>query len=896
MKVILTVPYKTNWGQTICIFGSASEVGSWDENKAVDMQFVAPDLWYIELDINDAGLLEYHYLLKENGQIVHREWGKSTHFLHLDAKNVYSVHDSWINPPTQDFLYTSGFTGSFFRHELKKPIENRFQNAVLFQVTTPHVDKNQALIICGESPIFGQWNPKAGVELIPVRENGWQALVDVANIKEDTQAYKLLIYDKAKDGVVHWEEGDNRILQISVEKKPAPKTKNVQVESLGYRYSWMNWRTAGVAVPVFSLRSDDSFGIGDFSDLKKIADWAYVSGQKIIQVLPVNDTTITHTWRDSYPYNAISIYALHPIYLGLTEFPLKNNAANKKYRQSAKILNALSEVDYENVLELKLAYITDLFGEIGKETLAKNEFSDFYAKNESWLFPYACFCYFRDKYRTADFHYWEAFSNYDERLLKNRAKSDEKMQNALEKVSFTQYLLHIQLSEAKRYANKKGVVFKGDVPIGISRYSVEAWTEPELFNLDTQTGAPPDDFSVTGQNWGFPTYNWDAMSKNGYVWWKKRFQKMADYFDIYRVDHILGFFRIWEIPESSVQGLLGYFNPAIPLSVEEINSRLRFNEERMTKPLIQEQFLPELFGEYTSEVTDNFLQQVNAQYFQLKDNCNTQKKIKGIFKGQEDEKSSCIRAGLYRICEEVLFIRDKKELNKFHPRITAQYTFVYKELDDAAKNSFNKLYDYFFYSRHSKFWKGEALRKLTPLITATNMLACGEDLGMVPASVPEVMNELQLFSLEIERMPKTEQTLFNNLMQLPCKSVCTTSTHDMSPIRLWWRENRDITQRYYNEILERLDTAPDNCSSDLCEQIVIRHLHTSSILAILPLQDWLSMDNELKRPNPEEERINVPSNPQNRWNYRMHLSLERLTTSTAFNEKVRKMIEESGRN
>ena len=153
---------------------------------------------------------------------------------------------------------------------------------------------------------------------------------------------------------------------------------------------------------------------------------------------------------------------------------------------------------------------------------------------------------------------------------------------------FIQFHLHLQLLEATNYARANGVVLKGDIPIGISRNSVEAWTEPHYFNLNGQAGAPPDDFSVNGQNWGFPTYNWEVMEQDDYSWWMKRFRKMSEYFDAYRIDHILGFFRIWEIPMHAVHGLLGQFVPSLPMSREEIESYgLPFREEFDTQRKVE---------------------------------------------------------------------------------------------------------------------------------------------------------------------------------------------------------------------------------------------------------------------------------------------------------------------
>ncbi|MDH6307894.1 4-alpha-glucanotransferase [Dysgonomonas sp. PFB1-18] len=887
MKLKLHIDYHAIWGQTLCVCGSAAVLGKWDEGKALEMICISPNEWIIEIDTEET-FLEYRYLVKENNMVVAREWG-NPHTMQLGQGKKFDMRDIWYGLPQQKFLHTSGFSESFFYHPVNRDL-TYFKRTILLKVNCPQVKKGQTLILSGASATLGDWNIEKALRFEPVAYGEWQLTLNATSVKAPLE-YKLAIYDDAEKNVVHWEIGYNRILNPVAEKGDI-----VRGESIQYDYGWMNWKAAGVAIPVFSLRSNDSFGVGEFSDIKKLVDWAAVTNQKIIQVLPINDTTITHTWLDSYPYNAISIYALHPIYLGLKDYPLKDKAKYKKYEAEAKALNALTELDYEKVLALKWAYLKDLFEESGAETLKSEEYLSFYKQNEEWLFPYACFCYFRDKYSTADFSVWKTYSTYDKKKLKAFVDSNNDAKQAVELACFIQYLSHKQLVGVKEYAHRHSVILKGDIPIGISRNSVEAWVEPHLFNLDVQTGAPPDDFSFYGQNWGFPTYNWEEMAKDGYQWWVKRFRKMADYFDAYRIDHILGFFRIWEIPLSSVQGLLGYFSPALPMSEDEIRSwGMWFDDYRMTSPYIHEHFLGDIFGEYTEEVIANYLNPIAWQRFELKEFCNTQVKIKGLFSGQTDEKSLRMRDGLYSLCNEVLFIRDKREPDKLHPRITAQFSYSYKDLDDAAKTAFNRLYDEFFYRRHSQYWRDQAMTKLPSLISSTSMLVCGEDLGMVPESVPSVMHELQILSLEIERMPKVRDMLFNYLGNLPYMSVCTTSTHDMAPIRSWWRENRELTQQYYNYVLWRNGAAPEDCDSDLCWQIVSNHLNSQSMLTILPLQDWLSVDDNLKRADAEEERINIPAIAQHYWRYRMHLSLEELIKADTFNARIRSIVESSGR-
>lgn len=892
MKIKIILDFYTAWGQSVYICGSTPKTGNGNETKALEMKCVGISTWEVDLDVrSEINTFEYSFLIKENGIVVRREFGEK-HILVLNETKDFIVHDYWQEKPTQSYLYTSGFTKSFCFHNAQPRFSKYLKNTILLQVNCPFVKKRQELLLSGSSKALGNWQSANALRFVHVGNYEWQLAINATQIKEVLQ-YKLAIYDKASDKIVHWEDGNNREL-IPIQKDS--KKDQVVVYSMPYRYTWLGWKAAGVSIPVFSLRTENSSGIGEFADLKLMVDWASETNQKFIQLLPINDTTITYTWTDSYPYNAISIYALHPIYLGLKDYPLNDKELNNKFTAEANRLNSLADVDYDNVMSLKRSYTCHLFKEQGEETLNSSDFLTFYKQNEEWLFPYACFCYFRDKNHTADYRLWKSFTIYDKAKLQKFIDSDNEIKKEVNKAIFVQYLLHKQLIDVKEYAHKHNVVLKGDIPIGISRNSVEAWTEPHLFNLDTQTGAPPDDFSFNGQNWGFPTYNWEEMAKDDYAWWKKRFRKMADYFDAYRIDHILGFFRIWEIPESSVQGLLGYFSPALPLSVSEMHENgLWFDEYRMTNPYIHEHFLSNIFGEHTQEVIDKYLHPISWQRYELNENVNTQIKIKNIFAGKNDPKTNILRDGLYGLCNEVLFVRDKRQTDKFHPRITAQYSYSYKDLDNKDKMTFNRIYDEFFYRRHNDFWRNEAMKKLPALISSTSMLVCGEDLGMIPDCVPSVMNELQILSLEIERMPKSKDYMFEPLYKLPYLSVCTTSTHDMAPIRVWWKENSESTQIYYSQVLWKDGQAPAECTTDICEQIVANHLNSPAMLSIIPLQDWLSIDKDLRRPNEDEERINIPAVSQHYWKYRMHLTLESLKEQKSFNNKIKELISNSAR-
>ena len=611
-------------------------------------------------------------------------------------------------------------------------------------------------------------------------------------------------------------------------------------------------------------------------------DWAVSTQQKVIQILPINDTTMTHAWTDSYPYNSISIYAFHPMYADIKQMgTLKDKAASAKFNQRQKELNSLPAIDYEAVNQTKWEYFRLIFKQEGKKVLASKEFGEFFEANKEWLQPYAVFSYLRDAFQTPNFREWPRHAVYNAQDIEKMCQPESVDYPHIALYFYIQFHLHLQLVAATKYAREHGVALKGDIPIGISRNSVEAWTEPHYFNLNGQAGAPPDDFSVNGQNWGFPTYNWDVMEKDGYHWWMKRFQKMAEYFDAYRIDHILGFFRIWEIPMHAVHGLLGQFVPSIPMSKEEIESYgLPFREEYLM-PYIHDSFLGQIFGPHTDYVKQTFLSPSGTSgVYHMKPN---------------DENSIWIRDGLYTLISDVLFVPDTKEKDKYHPRIGIQRDFIFRSLSEQEQNAFNKLYDQYYYHRHNEFWRQQAMKKLPQLTQSTRMLVCGEDLGMIPDCVPSVMNDLRILSLEIQRMPKNPMHEFGYLNEYPYRSVCTISTHDMSTLRGWWEEDYLQTQRYYNTMLGHYGTAPTVATPELCEEIVRNHLKSNSILCILSLQDWLSIDGKWRNPNVQEERINVPSNPRNYWRYRMHLTLEQLMKAKGLNDKIRELIKYTGR-
>ncbi len=898
MLVSFNIEYRTNWGEEVCLSYHLQDSGVIYPEETLCMHTVDGIHWVGELKPNfptDKGTIVYSYVIQKEKEDIRHEWSSFERKLHVDGKEskLYTVYDAWKMIPGQQYFYSSAFTESLLAHNKRDSIPTTYNDSIRFIAHAPCIGSDYSLAISGNQQVLGNWDPSHPLVMSDFDFPEWQVEVDTTQISFPLE-YKFVLYSKKEKRVVAWENNPNRYLA----KGGTQPNETVVISDRYVYFDLPAWKGAGVAIPVFSLRSESSFGVGDFGDLKKMIDWAVETNQKVVQILPLNDTTMTHTWTDSYPYNSISIYAFHPMYLDLKKMGLlKDKKTMSNFDAKGKELNALASIDYEAVNQAKWDYIKLLFKQEGEKTLASDDFIAFYENNKEWLQPYAVFSYLRDAYKTPDFTKWPSYSVYNQKEIEKICQHDTADYQHIAIYYFVQYHLHLQLLEATTYARKHGVVLKGDIPIGISRTSVEAWKEAHYFNMNGQAGAPPDDFSANGQNWGFPTYNWEVMEKDGYSWWMKRFRKMAEYFDAYRIDHILGFFRIWEIPMDAVHGLLGQFVPALPMSREEIESYgMTFRGDFLT-PYIHEYFLKDMFGPHTPQVKETFLESTGEyERYRMKPAFDTQRKVEAYFAGKTDSDSVWIRDGLYALISNVLFVRDRSNPGMYHPRIGVQLDYAYQALSDWDKNAFNRLYDQYYYHRHNDFWADQAMKKLPQLTQSTRMLVCGEDLGMIPQCVEWVMNELRILSLEIQRMPKNPAYEFGHLNEYPYSSVSTFSTHDMSTLRGWWQEDYGQTQRYFNNMLGHYGTAPAIATPEICEEVVRNQLYSQSILCIMSFQDWMSIDERWRNPNVEEERINVPANPRHYWRYRMHLTLEQLMKAESLNEKVKHLVEMTGRN
>ena len=817
MRINFHLEYQTTFGEEIVL-----NILKDDTTEQHKMGTLDGLHWSTELSkpVKTSTHIDYYYSVMRGDQQERTEWLTEPHRLEFAAqKGVhYTVYDHWIDIPEDAYLYSSAFTECVAARKQDMSPQTTFGKTVRLKVRAPQLRNNERLAIIGGGEALGNWEALRAIDMTEHESNEWVVSLDADTLPQ-TFEFKFVALDEEVDVTPLWENGMNRTVAL-----PPMEQGEVVVYELSQAYFPVYpWKGAGTVIPIFSLRSEGSFGVGDFGDLKMMIDWCAKTRQRVLQVLPINDTNITKTWQDSYPYNSISIYALHPQYCDMRQLPeIKDQAKREAFEKLRQELNALPQIDYEKMFAAKMDYLRELYAQEGSKTLKSAAFKAFFEENKEWLVPYAAFCHYRDIYGTATFSEWPDHHDLPAEEREAMTKPATKIYKEVAFWYFVQFHLDAQMHAAHNYARAHRVILKGDIPIGISRDGVEAWVEPKYFNLNGQAGAPPDAFSADGQNWGFPTYNWDEMLKDGCQWWVRRFRKMAEYFDAYRIDHVLGFFRIWEIPVPEKSGLMGQFAPALGMSREEIEAYgVQFNEG--------------------------------------------------------------------------LFLVDHKRNDRWHPRIAVQYQEAYTQLSEDQKTNFNNLYNDYFYRRNNQFWYTEAMKKLPRLTQATRMLVCAEDLGMVPDCVPWVMNELRILSLEIQAMPKDPTTRFGKLSHNPYRSVDTISTHDMATLRQWWDEDEERSQSYYNTTLRRGGPAPRPLPGWLAKDIVSRHLTCPSMLCLLSFQDWMSIDEKLRLPDENAERINIPANPRHYWRYRMHLSIEQLLAADDLNNEISTLIIQSGR-
>lgn len=878
MKLVFRVAYRTVMGESLWLGMAGGQVA---------MEWADEGHWEAEVEWPGDAALEYNYVLKREGNGAElREWGgvREVPVPGGDAGKLVFL-DDWRSAGTEDRVYGTKVFAAVDAGPGKAGEAAPGGNHV-FRLFMARLPEGTVPCIMGDPDALGGWDYDRAVPMAEVSKNVWQAAIELP--VDCRVEYKYGLYDASLGSAIKLEDGGNRVL----ERRDGMSLVFVSDENFR-RSPDLKFRAAGMAIPVFSLRSEAGCGVGEFADLKAMGDWAASVGLKMLQILPINDTTSSRTWTDSYPYSAISVFALHPLYLrldGMSHPPVDKECL----AEEQAVLNSLAHVDYEAVMEVKWRVTREIFDANHDAILHDEAFLAFLKRNRDWVLDYAIFSVKRDEHGTADFSKWGEWAEYDAAKAEALSISTDAMYYV-----WLQYELDLQLTDAVDHLHSVGVALKGDLPIGVDRDSVDAWVAPHLFNMDAQTGAPPDAFAQKGQNWGFPTYDWEEMKKDGYAWWRARFAKLSRYFDAYRIDHILGFFRIWQIPVGHIDGIMGWFDPAIPVRLEEFDERgIEFDYDRFCKPFIRDTMLHETFGKFETGVRQDFLIDHGLGCYGLKPGFSTQKEIADFFAklGPGDwANKDWIREALMDLVGEVLFFEVPGTFGtEFHPRMSMPDTRSFKALDEDDQWRVKQLYVNYFYRRQEGYWEAKALEKLPAMRAASDMLLCGEDLGMVPACVPRVMRELGMLSLEIQRWPKTGGIEFSDPAHAPYMSVVSTGTHDMATLRGWWREDEKVRARFAWEMFG-VAFPEKELTGEMARRIIAQHLHSPAMWAVFPFQDLLAMDENLRSNDVEGERINIPAITPFYWRWRMEMTVEELAAAEGFNTKLRGLVETAGR-
>jgi 4-alpha-glucanotransferase len=641
----------------------------------------------------------------------------------------------------------------------------------------------------------------------------------------------------------------------------------------------------GISVPVAALRSGLSCGAGEFADLVPLGRWCVEAGLDFIQLLPVNDTG-----GNSSPYSAISAFALHPLYLRLQDMPGAAPFAGEidrfRAESDARARVASGRLAYRATLEFKRSIVQRVC-EANAPAIGKDEAFRGWREANPWVIAYAVFAALQRRNLDAPWSAWPEMS--DPSPAQIGAWWDAHPGECLPQ-AWAQYLLESQLSAASRELSALGISLKGDLPILMTTESADVWDQREYFDLTARAGAPPDMFSPDGQNWGFPVYDWDRLGNDDYRWWKDRLRQAGKFFQAFRIDHVLGFFRIWRIPRGETTGLTGRFSPSSGLAASDLES-LGFDRGRLrwlSVPHISGMELLRDLGPEAARVAAAYLVRIGSEdLFNLKPEIDGEAAIHALAEPAE------VKRALLAWHTDRTLIDD----GEFFPAWYMERTKGFQSLSEPEKSRLRGLVR--DRRRESEAaWEQRGAMLLSALQGATDMLVCAEDLGDVPPCVPRVLDRLGILGLRIVRWSRAyeaatpgTQAAFVPPTHYPRLSVCTPSVHDTTTIRGWWEEDAGERELFFRSI-GGPGPCPARMTPDLLERILVHCLDAASLLCMFQLQELLDLDEASWATDPAADRINVPGTVNEvNWTWRMPLALEDLASRSAFTGRIRSLVE-----
>lgn len=646
------------------------------------------------------------------------------------------------------------------------------------------------------------------------------------------------------------------------------------------RYGDISSFQSGVAVPLFSLRSKSDIGIGEFLDLIPFASWCKLCDFNIIQLLPVNDTGA-----EASPYSARSAFALNPVFINIQSVQ-GSSGFEDEIDKGKREFDKQERIDYYKISTWKREILRKIFDK-NYEFIKKDKNLSKWLDTNKWAKPYCVYCTLKAQNGESSWKDWKKFRDVSESDID---KIWSKNLKDMLYQAWMQYIAETQFAAAVNEATKLGIRIKGDIPILINEDSADVWSNRNFFSLSDRAGAPPDMFSYSGQNWGFPTYRWDVIEKDGFRWWKDRLAQASKFYHAYRIDHVLGFFRIWSIPEREVTGILGRFNPSIPLSWDALSAAgfCRETLEYLRRPNYSVNQLREFFKDETENAVSVYFESLPNEptRFVLKPEFYSESAITSL-----DEEQP-VKDSLLKVYWNRIFIPAGDE-NTFYP---FWYWYNQPVLATLPQNEQEKLKELIHQNEATQetLWEANATKLLSILAKETDMLVCAEDLGAVPKCVPVVLNSLNILSLRIERWARNWDAPYSpyySMDEYPRLSVCTTSCHDTSSLRGLWEEG-DFDKDLYWAHAQQTGLAPDKLTPPVARNILAHVFSSNSLFCILPIQDYFALSSALTEGPASAERVNVPGTVGGaNWTYRMPAAVEDLPTFTSLNSEIRKLVD-----
>ncbi|MBB6482365.1 4-alpha-glucanotransferase [Spirochaeta isovalerica] len=636
-------------------------------------------------------------------------------------------------------------------------------------------------------------------------------------------------------------------------------------------------KLTGVVVPVFSLRSEKSCGIGEFADLAHLGEWCRQTNLDLIQILPVNDTGYQES-----PYSALSAFALHPIFMRLEDIPESKDFAGD-IAALKKELEPLKRVSFASVLTGKLEILRKIYDSNIKSIRADKAVTG-WMKENPWVKNYAVFSTIRRNNLMASWKDWKNFRNPS-------AKDLDKLWDKYEEDNYfhvwVQYHLEKQLKDSAAKLDSMGISLKGDIPILMNEDSCDVWADRKFFDLSLSAGAPPDMFSTDGQNWGFPVYNWTNLKKDDYSWWRKRLKQAAKFYHAYRIDHVLGFFRIWNIPFHMVTGSMGYFNPSAYISRKDLED-IGFDKGRITwmsRPHVFEHELREKLGAEAESVINICLDRIgNENLFLFNDTYSSEKVI---YRSDLSDKAKSV---LGEMLKNVTLI--PVDDDNFSLSWSFRETRGYESLNQWEKGKIEEL-SARCGAEAEKIWEENALNLLSFMKNTTDMLVCAEDLGAVPDCVPSVLQKLGILGLKVVRWAREwgqEGDPYTKVSQYPELSVCTPAVHDSTTLRQWWFEEQDKAALAAG--LDVQEIPYDQPGEEAVKFFLEALFRSRSAICMIQIQDFFALDSSICDSDIHFERINIPGTVQDvNWSYRMTPTVEKLMKAEKLKESISSLVE-----